>query len=84
MRCYPESTSNRNVPLNVFLVAETEAMSGEVHTTYYIDASGTMLKVSDWTSSKAQPVRMFELCRLTLDTERMIEARYKQWREHVV
>ncbi len=78
MRTYPTETSNCNVPANVFLVAEVEQCSGELVTTFYIDRCANIKKVSDWTGNKPQPATMSELCRLTLDSEKMIESRWKR------
>ncbi len=79
MRCYPESTSNRNVPANVFLVAEAEAMSGEVIVTYYVDSSGYLNKVTDWKDNRPRLASVDEVCQLTGDTEKMVNAHYHQW-----
>ena len=52
MKLYPNNTANRNVPQDVFLIAETEAMSGEIHYTYYADKEGTTFVVADWSGDK--------------------------------
>lgn len=81
MRLYPERTTNRNVPANVFIVAETEAMSGEIITTYYIDQEGALWYCEDWIKISPQPTTMHHLCQLTFDTEQMIESRWESWKE---
>jgi len=77
MRTYPTSTANRNVPSNVYLLAEVT--EGECNYTYYADAEGYMWKVGDWSIDNPRPAYMFEVCRLTGDTERMIEGRVSSW-----
>ena len=79
MRTYPDGTANRNVPKNVFLIAEAERMSGEIIETYYADPEGNTYKVTDWSGHKPAPAYMNELCKLTGDTEQMIEWR---WKDH--
>jgi hypothetical protein len=79
MRTYPTSTSNRNVPASALLIAETEATSGECVTTYYADAHMVLWKVGDWVGDKPEPAFMFEVCRLTGDTEMMVAHR---WAKH--
>ena len=80
MRTYPKTTSNKNVPKGVFLIAETSAMSGEIITTYYANTNGDLLKVEDWKGSKPSSVHLFEVCRLTGDTEFMLLSRWKSFK----
>ena len=75
MRLYPQNTANQNVPRGSFLIAEVSTMSGEIKTTYYADREGNLFSVVDWKGCKPSQVYLFEVCRLTGDTERMIEAR---------
>jgi hypothetical protein len=82
MKCYPQNTANNNVPDNVFLIAETSQMSGEIITTYYIDLRGNIFKVGDWSIDKPQPAYPFEICRLTGDTYKMINFRWNLWKEN--
>ena len=78
MKTYPQTTANNNVPKGAFLLAEQSAMSGEIVTTYYADKDGFLWKVDDWINSKPHPVFLFEACRLTGDTERMLAFRVEQ------
>lgn len=81
MRLYPERTTNRNVPADVFIVAETEAMSGEIRTTYYVDRWGNIWQCGDWImDNKPHHATMHDLCRLTYDTEQMITSRWESWK----
>jgi hypothetical protein len=80
-RLYPQSVANPYVPKDVFLVADVSLTSGEMHFTYYIDKEGYLFMVCDWIGSKPQQSYMFELTRLTGDTEQMIEFRWKQFAE---
>lgn len=75
MRTYPKSTSNKNVPQGVFLIAETSAMSGEIITTYYADKNGYLWKVYDWKGCRPEAAYTFQLCALTGDTESILTAR---------
>ena len=75
MRTYPQETCNRNVPINSFLIAETERMNGEIIETYYADPEGNTYKVTDWSGHNPAPAYMNELCKLTGDTPGIIEAR---------
>ncbi len=77
MRTYPTSTANQNVPANVYLLAEVT--EGECNTTYYATSDGDLFKVGDWSIDKPHPAYLFEVCRLTGDTERMIEGRVSSW-----
>lgn len=79
MRLYPQATANRNVPKDVFLIAETSSMSGEIKTTYYADSDFFAWKVGDWVGDKPQRAFMSELCRLTGDTVNMVVARVQQY-----
>lgn len=79
MRTYPTSTANRNVPKDVYLLAEIEFTSGEIVETAYIDRIGNMWIVCDWVGQKPIPLPMFRACRLTGDTEHMISARWESW-----
>ena len=79
MRTYPITTSNINVPKDVFLLAETSAMSGEVVTTYYATRDLYLYKVGDWKGDKPELVPLSVICRLTGDTERMVEFRIKDF-----
>jgi hypothetical protein len=81
MHLYPERTENRNVPADVFIVAETEAMSGEIVTTYYADLEGNIWQCGDWVIDKSRPATMHNLCKLTWDTEQMIAGRWQSWKE---
>lgn len=77
MSLYPQKTDNRNVPEDVFLIAEIE--QGEI-TTYYIDLEGCCWQVDSWMLDKPRPAFPFQLCRLTGDTWKMIQARYDSWK----
>ncbi len=79
--CYPTETSNRNVPKDVFLVAESVSMSGEIVQTYYIDRNGFYHFVYDWVGDRSYYTTMHDLCRATGDIERMVRARYELWKE---
>ena len=79
---YPRMTTNRNVPKNVFLVAEKVTMSGEIAVTYYIDCDGNIHKVSNWVTNTPQPAYPYELCRITGDTEQTVNNRWKLWLRH--
>lgn len=81
MKLYPERTANRNVPADVFIVAEIENMSGEIVTTYYIDREGNIWQCGDWVMDKSHPATMHNLCKLAWDTEQMIERHWKSWKE---
>ena len=80
-RLYPLQVVNRNVPNSCFIVADVSICSGEQHTTYYIDDQGYMWKVGDWTIDKPHFSSLSQLCRITGDTERMVNFRYEQWKE---
>lgn len=82
MKIFPQQTANQNVPNNVFLVAQTSAMSGEITTTYYIDLEGCSWKVTDWVTHKPEPAYAFELCRLTGLPWRMMEGMFYSWHEN--
>lgn len=77
---YPTETSNRNVPKNVFLVAESVSMSGEIVLTYYIGRDGLFYLVYDWVGDRPHYATMHDLCRVTGDIERMVRLRYEQWK----
>jgi len=77
MSLYPQQTTNPNVPEDVFLVAEVETYE---RVTYFIDLEGNCWRVSGWASSGTRPVYPFQLCRLTGDTWKTIEARYDSWK----
>lgn len=79
MRTFPDGTTNKNVPKDVFLIAETERMSGEIIETYYATEDGKTYGVTDWSGNKPHPAYMNELCRLTGDTEQMLELRYRNY-----
>jgi len=82
IKTYPQQTINLNVPDNVYLIAEVNKMSGEITETYYIDNDGNLLKVGDWSQDKPNPAFLFEICRLTGDTEKMINARWESWKRY--
>lgn len=75
MRIYPQTTANKNVPANSFLICETSAMSGEIVTTYYADKDGHLFKVTDWKGNKPVQAYLPELWKLTGDTPNMIFGR---------
>jgi hypothetical protein len=79
MRTYPTTTSNANVPKDVYLLAETSTMSGEIVTTYYATQDLELFAVVDWKGDKPLPVALFEICRVTGDTEQMLLARIKDF-----
>jgi len=79
MRIYPQETCNRNVPKGAFLIAEVSTMSGEIIKTYYATEDGKTYEVTDWSGNKPHPAYMNELCRLTGDTEQMLELRYRNY-----
>lgn len=84
MRTYPTSTSNRNVPSNVYLLAEVT--EGETNITYYATEGGALYKVGDWATDEPHPAFLSEVCRLTGDGEMMISARvdsFFYWRNNV-
>ena len=78
MRSYPTTTANRNVPKDMFLIAETSTANDEQHTTYYANADGFLWKVCDWVGDKPQRAYMSELYKLTGDTYNMLGARITQ------
>ena len=78
-RCYPNHTTNKNVPSNSFLLFERSRMSGEVITTYYSDVDGNLFGVGDWINDKPYPASMHKIAQLTGDTERMITLRASQY-----
>lgn len=77
MRTYPTSTSNRNVPADVYLIAELAV--GECNYTYYADKNGDLWKVGDWKGDKPQSAYLNDVCRLTGDCEFMVEGRVSSW-----
>lgn len=77
--CYPQHTTNQNVPRGAFLVAEKTSMSGEITETYYVTKDGSIWRVGNWCTDKPHPGSMSMLCRATFDTEQMIES---LWRQH--
>lgn len=80
MSLYPLKTTNPNVPEDVFLVAEVRTLTETMASVYFIDLEGHCWRVSGWRQSGTQPVLPFQLCRLTGDTWRMIQARYNSWK----
>jgi len=80
MHLYPERTANRNVPADVFLVAETEAMSGEIVTTYYIDCLLCLWSVADWVMCKPQSAKFSQLLVITGETKAQILSKWQAWR----
>lgn len=84
IRTMPTSTSNRNVPKDVLLMAEEEQTSGEIIVTYYIDKGGNMFGVCDWVLSKPYPVSVHKMCCMTGLTEQLIEGIYDSWRRNVL
>ena len=79
MKTYPTSTSNQNVPKDVYLLAEVATMSDEIQTTFYATKTGKLWKVGDWITDKPQPAYLFEICRLTGDCEQMVNARVESY-----
>lgn len=79
IKSYPQSTANPNVPRDVYLLAEVSLTSGEVVETAYIDRAGNMWIVCDWSGHKPVSLPMFRACRMTGDTEKMIESRWESW-----
>jgi hypothetical protein len=79
MRIFPVSTSNKNVPKDAYLLAETYAMSDEIITTYYADKENNLWAVTDWINDKRQPVPLFKICRLTGETENMLLKRVESY-----
>lgn len=76
---YPEAVANKNVPMDVYLIADISQMSGEIHTTYYINRNGEMFKVKDWVMCKPEKSTLSELCKLTGDSEMMINNRWSSY-----
>ena len=79
IRCYPNKTTNKNIPESVFLVAEIVVSSLENKTTYYIDKKGDIFKVGDWVTDKPDVAYPFELVRLTEDSLNLITSRWESW-----
>lgn len=80
MSLYPQQTTNPNVPEDVFLVAEVRTYSEGVTRVYFIDLEGNCRRVSGFVQYGIRPVFPYELCRLTGDTWKMIQARYDSWK----
>lgn len=84
MRTLPTATANRNVPADVLLLAETEAMSGEIVTTYYADREGFLWKVIDWNGHRPEPVYLPELWRLTGLSPALLTGEWSSWKRNVL
>jgi len=82
MRTFFESTTNHNVPKDVFLIAEDSHMSGEIVTTFYADKEGNMWEVGDWKYDKPQPLTMSRLYKATMLSPKMVTCMYNRWREN--
>jgi hypothetical protein len=79
MKTYPISTSNQNVPRDVYLLAEISAMSGEIIVTYYADRNLHLWFVGDWIDDKPASAYLFEICKLTGDSEYMVTTRIESF-----
>jgi len=82
-KLFPQQTANQNVPDNVFLVYQSNSMSGEITTTYYMDLEGNCWQVTDWKGHHAFVIHRFEMCRLVGLGWRMIEGMYYSWYENM-
>jgi len=81
---YPTVSGNQNVThKKVFLICETFGLSEESGETHYIDTAGVMWRQSSERHCKPLPVSLFQVCRITGDTENMIRFRFEQWKEGI-
>jgi hypothetical protein len=76
-RCYPSFTSNKNTPKGVFLIGEYSESGFEY--TAYICKDGRIYLIGNESGESPIPINIFKACRITGDTESMIEFRYKQF-----
>jgi len=76
-RCYPTFTNNKNVSKDVFLIAEYSESGYEY--TAYICKDGRIYLIGNEAGESPIPINIFKACRITGDTESMIEFRYKQF-----
>lgn len=79
MRLYPQRTMNPNVPLGMFLIAETEAMSGEIRTTYYADRDGSTYGVGDWSGDEPQPTTLQRIAAIIGQEQADIQDNMDAW-----
>jgi len=79
MRTFPQSTGNRNVPRDSFLIAEWQTMSGEITYTVYATKAGDMFIVTDWVMDKPQPITTSEICRETLLSGNQVLWAWDSW-----
>jgi hypothetical protein len=76
---YPQKVSNKNIPDNVFLIANLVYMDNEIQDTYYINREGDLLMVSDWNNDIPIEVSLHKLTEITGDSEMMIMSRWKDY-----
>jgi hypothetical protein len=66
---YPITTTNKNVPDNVFIIYESNVCGGEIITTTYITGDGSIMQVGDWCTDKPHSISLYEASRLTGDND---------------
>jgi len=77
--CNRNEIVNQNVPQDLFIIAHTSTMSGEIQTTYYATREGDMFMVSDWKGNRPEPLTMHMIWQLTGLTPAMVEGEYLSW-----